>query len=159
MSLNYKILEYKNTVSRNGESFIDLASKSFDKDMYPMGTFVVVNQMYVGRPDLISLALYGDDCYADILCKLNGISNPIELNEDDIIFTPNHSYLIECCKVFSPDSDDFVNERDDSIYTNNINQSNNVNKQKQLEDKRSPHLQTQGEQNYVVDRTVGLIFY
>ena len=29
---------------------------------------------------LISLDAYGDTCYADIICKLNGISNPFELN-------------------------------------------------------------------------------
>lgn len=41
------------------------------------------------RPDLVSLAYYGTENYADIICKYNGISNPFSLAKDDIIKIPN----------------------------------------------------------------------
>lgn len=44
--------------------------------------------MYVGRPDLLCDDLYGDEDYADILMKLNGISNPYELNEGMLLLVP-----------------------------------------------------------------------
>jgi hypothetical protein len=48
-----------------------------------------VEPSQIARPDLLSYDLYGDELYADILCKLNGISNPLELNEGMIIIIPS----------------------------------------------------------------------
>ena len=47
-----------------------------DAKMSYQNDVIIVNEYYVARPDLISLAVYGDDKYADIICKFNGISNP-----------------------------------------------------------------------------------
>jgi len=52
-----------------------------------------VDKDYVGRPDLISFKAYNDDSYADVICKLNGISNPFELNEGDLLVLPMFSDL------------------------------------------------------------------
>ena len=38
---------------------------------------------------MISLAYYGDDRYGDLLCKINGISNPFEMNENDMLDIPS----------------------------------------------------------------------
>ena len=56
-------------------------------------TFIEVIEDYVARPDLISLAVYGTDKYADIICKINGISNPFELNTGMILLIPSLSNL------------------------------------------------------------------
>lgn len=157
MGLNYKILSYKNKVTQNNEEYLDLASKSFDNNLPKTGTFVIVNHMYIGRPDLISLALYGDDMYGDIICKINGISNPFELNENDLIFVPDKSYLLECCKVFDNDASDFITDEDDEILYNKMEKKAQT--QKSKDERRAPYEQVKGETNYVIDRTLGIIFY
>ena len=87
--LNYDILHNKPTIDINGEEGLDLLTKSLNfVDGTQQGNFLQVNEYYVARPDLISLAVYGDDRYADIICKLNGISNPFELNEKMVLFIP-----------------------------------------------------------------------
>jgi hypothetical protein len=53
----------------------------------------------VARPDLISLATYNDASYADLICKLNGISNMFELNEDDVIVIPTYDYIEKFYRV------------------------------------------------------------
>ena len=67
--MDYNILRNKNIVNRNGEQYLDLLYKSFDLDLKQTGTLIIVNKYYVARPDLISLAMYGDDDYGDIICK------------------------------------------------------------------------------------------
>ena len=95
MPLDYKILNKKPIVTRNGVKFQDLAVQTIDPNVEISGSFLVVNKYYVARPDLISLAVYGDDKYADILCKINGISNPFELNENDVIILPHVETLMD----------------------------------------------------------------
>lgn len=156
MGLNYKILQYKNIVSKDGETFFDLGSETFDKDLKITGSFIIVNHMYIGRPDLISYAIYGTDEYADIICKINGISNPFELNENDLIFIPSMDYILRCCKVLNDTDSDFVESEDTTL---NITIDNSVKNQKNLEERRSSWEQVKGDKNYVLDNTTGLIFY
>lgn len=54
----------------------------------------ITEEKYIGRPDLISLDAYGDATFADIICKLNGISNPFELNVGMVIIVPSPSDVI-----------------------------------------------------------------
>lgn len=155
MALNYKILTYKNVVEHNGKSFVDLSSTTFDKDLTLTGTFIIVNEMYVGRPDLVSFAVYGTDEYADVICKVNGISNPFEMNEDDLIFIPSIEYIMQCCKVFNK-ADDFIDSDKESL---NPSIDNSTIYQKELDEKRSSWEQTKGDKNYIIDNSTGLIFY
>lgn len=50
---------------------------------------------FIARPDLVSHALYSDDMYGDLICKINGISNPFELNEDTLLVLPDINFLDE----------------------------------------------------------------
>ena len=137
---------------------MDLMSQSLNGELVQTGSFIIVNKMYVGRPDLVSLALYGDDMYADIICKINGISNPFELNENDIVFVPDKDYIMECCKVFDDENvNDFIEDEDEPVIYNQIDVTSKF--QKKKDEKRAPHEQTKGEKNYVIDRSLGLIFY
>ena len=68
MALDYKILNKKPIVERNGQKFLDLAVQTIDPSVQITGSLLVVNKFYVARPDLISLAVYGTDEYADLLC-------------------------------------------------------------------------------------------
>jgi hypothetical protein len=151
--MDYKILRNKNIVNYKGEKCYDLLSKTFNKDINPRGTLIIVNKHYVARPDLISLALYNEDTYADIICKVNGISNPFEINENDYLFIPSLDYIRECILTNSSSADDFINTDDDEI----LNKKSNY--QKKLNEKRSPNEQVVGEKSFVIDKSLGVIFY
>ena len=93
--LNYNSLASKPEISRmiDGKkvTYKDLLCNTLsdEEPVFEGIEFIRVTDDYVARPDLISLAVYGTDQYADILCKINGISNPFELNADMILLIPN----------------------------------------------------------------------
>jgi hypothetical protein len=152
--LDYRIINYKPTVTRNNEEYLDLLCDVFNKDELITGYPIIVNEYYVARPDLVSLAVYGDDRYGDIICKVNGISNPFELNEDDMIFIPNIDYINECVKASKINSD-FINDpKTDTIELKDTN-----NYQKKKNEVRSPNEQTLGDDNYIIDKSLGVVFY
>lgn len=152
--LDYKLINYKPTIEKNGQQYIDLLAKTFNDEMTASFMPVIVNKHYVARPDLISLAMYGDDAYGDIICKLNGISNPFELNEDMIILLPNIEYLHDCI---------INNKKGSSLIedpqTDTIQIINKGNKQKRVNEKRSPNQQVIGDSNYIIDKSLGIVFY
>lgn len=152
--LDYKILEYKPIVKKDNNEYIDLMADTFNKDLVIQGYPIIINEYYVSRPDLISLAVYGDDKYGDIICKINGISNPFELNEDDIIFIPNLDYVISAVKSNNLSSDLIEDEKNDHIEKKDKN-----NFQKRKNEKRSPNEQLIGENNYIIDKSLGVVFY
>lgn len=151
--MDYKLLRNKNIVMYKGEKCYDLLSKTFNKDINPKGTLIIVNKHYVARPDLISLALYNEDTYADIICKVNGISNPFEINENDYLFIPSLDYIRECILTPNNTKDDFIDDENDEIIVKESNY------QKKLNEKRSPNEQVVGEKSFVIDKSLGVIFY
>lgn len=152
--LDYKILDYKSKINKNNDTYIDLMSDSFNMSSVAFdGQVIIVNKYYVARPDLVSLAIYGTDDYADIICKINGISNPFELNENDILFLPDIEFIRNCCKQSSSKSE--IVETEDEILT--PKKTNNF--QKKKNERRSSNEQLEGEQNYVIDKSLGLVFY
>ena len=152
--LDYRIINYKPKITKNNEEYIDLLSDVFNKDELITGYPIIINEYYVARPDLVSLAVYGDDKYGDIICKVNGISNPFELNEDDMIFIPNIDYINSCVNCGKINSD-IINDP----QTDNIESKDNSNFQKRRNEERSPNEQTLGEDNYIIDKSLGVVFY
>lgn len=158
MALNYLTLSNKPKIKikdkeGNTNLCIDLLSKTTNSifTQEPGSKRCIVNKYYVARPDLISLAFYGTDEYADIICKVNGISNPFELNEDDLLDIPPVSTV----RFYSSPNRE-VNEL---VNNNSTISKPKSSRQKNLEQKRSPNEQTVGDKNYIIDRTIGLIFY
>ena len=152
--LNYKLINSKPLITINGTSYKDLLARTFNGDKSYYSQVVIVNKYYVARPDLISLAVYGDDKYADIICKINGISNPFELNEDDILLMPNIEYMDDCLNKSISSSDIIKDAKNDVIQFIDTN-----NKQKQKNEKRSPNEQVIGDSNYIIDKSLGVVFY
>ena len=150
--MDYKILRNKNIVNYKGEKCYDLLSKTFNKDLNPRGTLIIVNKHYVARPDLISLAVYGDDSYADVICKYNGISNPFELNENDILHIP---HINDMEKIINTD----VEKNDLVSESNTISVKRKYPTQKDKNEKRSPADSVSGEENFVIDKSMGIVFY
>lgn len=157
MAMDYLILEHKPKIKikdKNGklQECIDLLPQTLaSMKLMPNTHKCIVNKYYVARPDLISLAFYGTDKYADIICKLNGISNPFEINENDMLDIP----YIENVAFYA-----MSNKNSSELVSNDSNiVTPKVSKQKSLNKKRSPNEQVVGDKNYVIDKSLGLVFY
>jgi hypothetical protein len=157
MSLNYSILQNKPKIKlkdKNGniQEMYDLLPQTMvSMELNNSMNKCIVNKYYVARPDLISLAFYGTDEFADIICKLNGISNPFELNEDDMLTIP----FLEHINFYSR-----PNKQISELASSNKNIGEpKVSKQKSLDKKRSPNEQVVGDKNYLIDKSLGLVFY
>ena len=155
MPLDYKILNKKPIITRNGVKFQDLAVQTIDPSVEISGSFLVVNKYYVARPDLIALAVYGDDRYADILCKVNGISNPFELNENDVIILPHVETLMDLTNRSAVESV-FVDGKNNNELVTGVMDTE---LQRDVKSARSPNEQTKGMTNIVIDEENGLILY
>jgi hypothetical protein len=158
--LDYSILKGKSTIELPYDYLTgattkckDLLSKVIDTENVVINdcNVVTVTKEYVARPDLVSLAVYGNDMYADIICKINGISNPFELNAGMILVIPDFASIIQICKLAKAsetlaNSSEYISK---SVKTN----------QKTKQDKRSPGEQIIGENTFVIDRTNKLVYY
>lgn len=151
--LDYLTLSKKPTININNEEGIDLLYKTINLDISVKGSFLKVNEYYIARPDLISLAVYGDDKYGDIICKINGISNPFELNENDILFIPDFDDIMHIITKDNLEKTTTIN-KSDTISTNN-----KIGNQKNKNEKRSPSQQIVGDNNFIIDKSLGVVFY
>lgn len=155
--LNYTSLASKPEMSRTIDgkkvSYKDLLCHTLNDEeaVFEGIEFIRVIDDYVARPDLISLAVYGTDQYADILCKINGISNPFELNEGMILLIPNLSTITFFYKNRSASA---TFESDSTPIS-----STKKNFQKTKAERRSPAEQTVGSKNFVVDLSNKMIIY
>ena len=155
--LNYTSLASKPEMSRTIDgkkvSYKDLLCHTLndEESVFEGIEFIRVIDDYVARPDLISLAVYGTDQYADILCKINGISNPFELNEGMILLIPNLSTITFFYKTRSASA---TFESDSTPIS-----STKKNFQKTKAERRSPAEQTVGSKNFVVDISNKMIIY
>ena len=120
------------------------------------GQFVEVNEYYVARPDLVSLAIYGEDKYADIICKVNGISNPFELNEGQIIFLPTYETINN---IYITNNKHKKTEVINKESKTKISLDSKIGAQKRKDERRSPSQQLIGDKNYIIDKSLGVVFY
>lgn len=178
--LDYLILEQKPRLTMYKDNkpikFIDLTSRTFNEVNFNNARAVLVDENYIARPDLISLAVYGDDKYGDIICKINGISNPFELNKDMIIYLPDIDVINKALTGSKTENDlldIYKNSNKTSNKTkkalSNITNINNSTKetiakskknlQKLKNERRSPGDQTVEDKNYYIDKNLGIVIY
>ena len=154
--LDYKILKnkgklYKKNSNGTAEEFLDLLTKSCNSMDSTAGDIIIVNNHYISRPDLISLAVYGSDEYADLICKYNGISNPFELNENDVIVLPQYHEFQNLI--------DTVNNTTSELVNDDVSDNTNYSSNKKKSDRRSPAQTTTGDKNFIIDKSLGVVFY
>ena len=158
MALDYHTLHYKpqrTTKDKDGRNIVseDLLVKTWAEWNNDMGLMpVIVNEYYVARPDLISLAMYGNDMYGDMICKFNGISNPFDLNEGMILMLPPLEWAsagcrdreMSSCKTIR-DDESIQEQANTKIYANEVH---------------SPSATLVGDEPpFIIDRTSGLVIY
>ena len=88
--LDYSVLNLKTEMQSDylGETVYNMLDYTFTIPYNYSYNIFEVTKEYIARPDLISLDAYGDTMYTDIICKLNGVSNPFELNEGMKLIIP-----------------------------------------------------------------------
>lgn len=158
MALDYNILDKKPNITFNSNfnetstvTCKDLLADTYDPQFFSDMRFIIVNKHYVARPDLISFAVYHTDAYADLICKINGISNPFEINENDVIILP-HVEDISKAYVKTATKSELNTDGKNTLNINNT-------LRKDVNDVRSPGRQTVNDYNYIIDKTTNLVFY
>lgn len=133
----------------SGENHYDLLYQTFriPKD-FKYNVYVVTDE-YVARPDLLSLHVYGTVNYADVLCKLNGISNPFELNDGMYIVAPDANdiplfYTID-------------HSKEDAIQSGVTIDAKKL--QKKKNEARKANEQVVGDRNFRIDRNSKIVIY
>jgi hypothetical protein len=130
------------------EEVINLGDPSFRiPDKYDC-EILEVTERYVARPDILSRDVYGDALYSDLICKLNGISNPFELNVGMILVIPSPDCIMEFMKT-------------PTIEECDGNAANNTNKPiaKQKNQKRKANESVIGDSRFKIDKTRGVVIY
>ena len=95
--LQYAVLNNKKEIESDylGETIYNMLDFTFEiPTSYTYNVFDVTHE-YIARPDLISYDAYGDAMFADIICKLNGISNPFELNAGMKLIIPSPESIMD----------------------------------------------------------------
>ena len=147
----YPVMSNKvySTEGFSGENHYDLLYQTFriPKD-FKYNVYVVTDE-YVARPDLLSLHVYGTVNYADVLCKLNGISNPFELNDGMYIVAPDANdiplfYTID-------------HSKEDAIQSGVTIDAKKL--QKKKNETRKANEQVVGDRNFRIDRNSKIVIY
>lgn len=152
--MEYATLSNKTTKTcslvNNNEEIIDLLNLTFiDPEYYQYEIFKVPAE-FIARPDLISLKKYGTDNYVDIICKLNGISNPFELNEGDLIILPETGLL----KMFYYKSDTIDNDEEINKLNGNWNPV-----PKRRNEERKANEAVIGDKRFRIDKDRNVVIY
>lgn len=106
-----------------------------------------VTERYVARPDILSMDVYGDSIYSDLLCKLNGISNPFELNAGMLLVIPSPDCIMRFMKSVEPDS---ISDNDSD---------NNKPSAKQKNSKRKANDAIVGDSRFRIDTNRSIVIY
>lgn len=128
-----------------GENIIHLGARTFSMPQWAAYTIYVVSKSHIARPDLISRIVYGTEMYGDFLCKVNGISNPFEINEGDIIVVPNLNNIGE-----------FIVE---DTYNDSLNEDDDKPKPKAKKEKRKANEAVIGDSRFKIDKENHIIIY
>jgi hypothetical protein len=142
----HTVLNNKNIIHSEwlGEDIYNLVDASFIVPKLYSYEILEVTEKYIARPDLISKDIYGDTIYSDLLCKLNGISNPFELNKGMLLVIPSPDNIMEF--MFKP------NNNEEQELTNKP-----VVKTKK--DKRKANEAVVGDSRFKLDPTKGIVIY
>lgn len=132
------------------ENMMDFFGESFIlPDNFSYRT-VEVSPEHIARPDLVSKSIYGTTIYGDVICRINGIQNPFELNEGMILYVPEiqdmDKFLIQA------DKEENIEDNEDDIRSNKPSY-------KKPKEKRAPNEAIIGDSRFKIDKTNRVIIY
>lgn len=144
----YRVLEEKTTIESKylGNYIYNYLDTSFEIPEGMVVDLVEITDDYIARPDLVSIKAYNDDSYTDIICKLNGISNPFELNAGDVLVLPSFADLNRF--IVHPNAE----EKEDSDNTN-------VPVSKKKNEKRKANEAVVGDKRFSIDKNKRVVVY
>lgn len=148
--LQYATLNFKKEIDSDylGESIYNMLDYTFEIPQTYMYSIFEVTKDYIARPDLISYDAYGDTMFTDIICKLNGISNPFELNEGMKLIIPSPESIMDfSIQPSSKDSDSNWGPSDGSKVL------------KTKKSKRQANEAIVGDVRFKIDKANGIIIY
>lgn len=130
------------------DNVINLGDSTFQIPESYQYEIMEVTEKYIARPDLLSKDIYGDMMYSDLLCKLNGISNPFELNKGMIIIVPSPDCIMDFMKTPTVDECD-----------TNENTASSKPQSKKKNEKRKANEAIIGDTRFKIDTNKGIIIY
>lgn len=151
MGLEYSTFEAKKTINSEylGAEIYNMLDYTFKiPENYSYNIFEVTEN-YIARPDLLSYDAYGDSTFADVICKLNGISNPFELNVGMKVIIPTPEDITDF--LVSPS----IKDTDANWGPLSGNQSIAKNKNS----KRQANEAIIGDSRFKIDKASGIIIY
>ena len=116
-------------------------------DTFDFNIFEVTEEKYIGRPDIISIDAYGDPMFANVICKLNGISNPFELNVGMMLIIPSPSDVTKFIQQAPLDELESSSKEDDIPVP------------KKKSEKRQANEAIVGDKRFKIDSTKGIVIY
>ena len=142
----HTVLNNKNIIHSDwlNEDIYNLVDSSFIIPKSYSYEILEVTEKYIARPDLISKDIYGDTIYTDLLCKLNGISNPFELNKGMLLVIPSPDNIMDF--MFKPDNNDELDLNTKPIA-------------KAKSDKRKANDAIVGDKRFKLDPNKGIVIY
>ena len=148
--LKHSVLDLKNTINSEylGEQIYNMLDYTFEIPYDYSYNILEITEEYIARPDLISYKAYGDTMFTDIICKLNGVSNPFELNEGMKLILPTpddiHKFIVEPS----------INDRDEN-WGPNVQKT----QAKTKYTKRQANEAIMGDTRFKIDKANGIIIY
>ena len=128
------------------EDVINLTDSTFQVPSSYAYEIFEVTERYVARPDILSRDIYGDSIYSDLICKLNGISNPFELNVGMILVIPSPDCIMDFMKNVDISETDAVTDLSKPV-TKTKNQ------------KRKANEAIVGDARFKIDKNSGIVIY
>lgn len=135
------------------EILVDLTKSSivYNEDPRVIQT-IIVTEDFKMRPDLIALAIYGDQNKLDFILKYNGISNPFSLEVGDKLLIPDASDMQSA--LIYPKKDEEDQDVQKEIDTQPIDQNKaDREKRKEIKEKTNnnaklpPNVNKPGDEN------------
>lgn len=126
-------------------------------------TVFEVTSNYVARPDLLAHDIYGDEMYADIICKINGISNPYEVNEGDLIICPQieelERFYVNPNSAWKEQTSLPLNSNDTQAYVASSDGLNSLPIPKSKNQSRRPNEAVTGDVRFNIDPISKIVIY
>ena len=145
-------IDKKNTyINNDGIELVDLSDSIFNSNLKAVTcSFYKVTKEMQMRPDLLSIASFGEDTYAEMIIKYSEICNPFAIEEDDVIAVPSlNSVYNEVKDVILSN-----NTEDESTYNLVKNYHKYIDKSKVPSNMGSQTSPVQGNKNATQNKNI-----